>query len=527
MSRFLAIDADANGLYVVAATARKGTVTADLVAAHPDPAPLSPPTAAAVGAKLKALLASAKIKPAPVLLCVGRDRVIPKEIKHPPVPPAEEPALVRFQAMKELTEAPEDVVTDYLPLPTVGGERRAQVVFARKDVLLAAKILCESAGLKLAGVTPRPFAVAAAWRKSGANPGGAPVAIVSVGPAGGEFTVVTGTDVGFTRAIPVAAVLDETALIAELRRNLTVAGMGGRPVSAIAVAESAESDLNDRLADALDLPVTRFDPLANVPAGANTPAAARGSFAGPLGLLALAATGDPLPINFAQPRQPRAAADPNRTRILVGAGLAVAVLGLGGLFGLLELEKAGRRLSTASNRRDDLDSQLKLLEVQSKTLAAADEFTNREIVWLDEMYDLADRFPDVKRARVLEIEATPLAPPPIAKGAAAAKGPPKPNPAAKLRIVVATEEPALVDRFVDGLNQDKYYLGTSKTTGGLTSGSSKAQQFTVTTSVLHRPPTEYKRKLVAPPPPKPEPEPVPEEPKETAVKAEPAEEVQP
>jgi hypothetical protein len=131
------------------------------------------------------------------------------------------------------------------------------------------------------------------------------------------------------------------------------------------------------------------------------------------------------------------------------------------------------------------------------------------VVWLDELYDLSDRWPDVKKMRVTEIDASAAPPPKAApKGIAtpSSAGPVKPNPAVKpppaglLRLVVTTDDPTLVDRLVDGMNRDGFYAAPSKTTAGLASSGSKLQQFSVTAGVLHREPADYKRKLTVPPP---------------------------
>ena len=82
-----------------------------------------------------------------------------KEIRVPPVPDSEEPAVVRFQAIKELTDSPEDVIIDYtinmLPSTSLSGDRKAVALIIRKEVLDSYQVLCQAAGLKLAALTPR------------------------------------------------------------------------------------------------------------------------------------------------------------------------------------------------------------------------------------------------------------------------------------------------------------------------------------------------------------------------------------
>ena len=118
MSRYLAIDIDPQGLFVAAGTVRGGTARVEGALAWSDdgPPPLTAESAKAIGEQLRERLRAAGIASGPVLIAVGRERVILKELRYPAVPPAEEPALVRFQAMKELTENPDDVVLDYAPL---------------------------------------------------------------------------------------------------------------------------------------------------------------------------------------------------------------------------------------------------------------------------------------------------------------------------------------------------------------------------------------------------------------------------
>ena len=124
MSRYLAIDLDPQGLFVAAGSVRGGSAKVDAAlawtAADGDgPPPLTAETAQAIGEQLKERLRSAGITPAPVLVCVGRDKVILKELRYPAVAAGEEPALVRFQTMKEISENPDEVVLDYAPLERI------------------------------------------------------------------------------------------------------------------------------------------------------------------------------------------------------------------------------------------------------------------------------------------------------------------------------------------------------------------------------------------------------------------------
>ena len=164
MSRFLAIDAEHGAIHVVAGTARGGQIRVEKAVTVPVREALTLANAAELGRELRDALKTAGILPGPVIATVGRDRVIVKDFKIPKVSAAEEPAVVRFQASKDMTEAPDSIVLDYFPLDREepDGQIRAVTVSVRKDVLNAYKSLCQAAGLKLVGLTPRPFGALAA-----------------------------------------------------------------------------------------------------------------------------------------------------------------------------------------------------------------------------------------------------------------------------------------------------------------------------------------------------------------------------
>src|SRR5581483_275176 len=147
MPRYIAIDWDQNQLHIVAAEVRGGAVKVQRAFCWQEQQSPNAADAEALGKLLRDRLREAGIAPAPVIVSIGRDRVILKDIRHPPVPEAEEAALVRFQAVKELTEPPDEVVIDYTPMGdrSQPGERRALGVIVRRDILQMWRKICHAA----------------------------------------------------------------------------------------------------------------------------------------------------------------------------------------------------------------------------------------------------------------------------------------------------------------------------------------------------------------------------------------------
>jgi hypothetical protein len=516
LSRYLAIDIEAQGLFVVAGHARAGRHVEHALAWVPGddhgPPPLTPDTAKAVGEQLRDRLKAAGVAAAPVLVAVGRDKVILKELRHPPVPPAEEAAVVRFQALKEITESADDVVIDYVPLGTGAAdplaERRAMAVVVRKDVFNAVQTMCAAAGLKLAGVSPRPYAVAAGLGlalASGAahHPSATTdaVAVLTLGPQGGEFTVVRGGQVGFTRSIPAPVLANDALLVGEVRRNLTVYGSQSpdHPIREVYVAEPEDllGGWASRLRAGLSVPVYAFDPLGAEAAA--VPPALRGRFAGAAGLLAGQAA-DALPINFAAPRQALVAVNPHRRQIALAA-LAAAVLVVGGAaFGFFLVSAADRDLAARQAEKASLEKELADAEPNRKRLEAADAWAGREVNYLDELFDMTDRFPAGDQLRAVEFKGTAI-PPNIKTG--------KQDHQANFELKVGAKKAEAASNLATAIERDnvggkKYYVGTQNTTGGLDThpGVQHNQLFTLTTKVNRRPPAEYTDAPAFSPPPR-------------------------
>ena len=165
--------------------------------------PFVPANAEQFGAGLRDRLKEAGIAPAPLIIGLGRDSIVVKEVRFPHVPADVESSVVRNQIIKDLTESPDDVLLDYAPLAdaTKLGERRALSLVVRKETVNALQNVCKEAGLKLVAVTARPFGIAACYKYLAGHTPQVPapptpdavVAVLTVTPSWAEFCAVPAT----------------------------------------------------------------------------------------------------------------------------------------------------------------------------------------------------------------------------------------------------------------------------------------------------------------------------------------------
>src|SRR5262245_5544275 len=211
--------------------------------------------------------------------------MIVKEIRFPSVPEAEEPAVVRFQAVKELTEAAEDVIIDYVVTGgQPGGEQKAAALVVRKELVEAYRAICEAAGLKLVGLSPRVMGVAACLRKVMGttvitpypSPRDGVIAVVNIGEKFAEISLLRRETSLLTRSLN-----NNGTLAAEVRRTLAMhAGqMPHLPVVGVYVTGHGAGELRSRLTDLIEQPIYTFDPFAwaeSIDLGEDAPPKAKG-----------------------------------------------------------------------------------------------------------------------------------------------------------------------------------------------------------------------------------------------------------
>jgi hypothetical protein len=490
LARFLALDWDHKQVHLVSAKVGKGGVRIERALTWQDERSPNPADAESLGEQLRDRLKAENIAPAPLLVCVGRDRVIVKEVRHPVVPANEEPAVVRFQAVKELTDPADEVVIDYVSAgPPDAGQARSLVLVLRRELLGTYRTLCRTAGLKLEAITPRPFGVVSGLRdamgKSPATPAPDPadaaVGVLTMTERWAEFCVLRGDRLVFARTVTPGA-----SLAGELRRNLALyAGQSHQhPVRALYVAGG--SDLA-RLQETLAIPVYPFDPLAGV-SEAELPPAGRAGFAGAAGLLHVQAAAAGVPINFAHPKEPRPAKDPNQKRYVVAAAVAATILLLAVAACAVHLQMLDSDETALRVTQADLESQVQRLEEDKARHKAVEDWTRSDVCWLDELYDFTSLFPEPDSIRLKVFSGEP-------------QDRSKTHQAQLQLTGVTTYDDKLMRRLTSELRKDPFYSVKVPDPGRNSEDRFQFPvEFKMKVEVKKRAPGEYKRTLPDPEP---------------------------
>lgn len=490
MARFLAIDWEQQQLHVVQASTGRGGMRVDYALSWNLPEPLTPASAENLGKKLREALKEANVTPAPVLACVGRERVILKELRYPAVPAQEEPAIVRFQAAKELTESPDDVIIDYTPMGNGSGtgERHALAVIVRKDVIHSLQGLCRGLGMKLLAVTPRPSAVIGALDRSrqGKVPVGAVEALLAIGPRWADLGILRGQTLLFARSLGVG-----DTLAGEVKRSLTVfnAGAATAVQSVFVASDGDETVLCGRLQELLGVPVHLLDSF--LPGDAvQVDKARRGRYTAAIGLCQRWSEKPELGINFVSPKEPRPAENPRKRQKVLAAVVAAIVVVFLFVFGNMVLADKRSQIQRKVAEKIALENRLKTMAQENLDITALKDWDNTSISWIDELYDLTARFPNHKGFRINSLTALPSTKKNVKEKYVAS-------------VTITGVAPAADNTLVHTLVEEINRTGTLRATVDYSKSGPAAQEFQVKVDLVHQTPDKYTTVLIIPPPLKP------------------------
>ena len=497
MSRLLGLDWDHGVLRLVDATAQRGKVSVERAFCWTEEVAPNPLQAEEAGRRLRERLKEAGIASAPVVACIGRDRVIIRDVRYPDVPAAEVPAIVRFQAAKELTFPAEETIIDYsfinVPLPS--GEKRALAVILRKELLAAYETMCKTAGLRLEGLTIRPIALLANWQARAAGNGSAADEFQAL-LVGGELCVARGTELLFARNLTGSngdGNGDRAAALAgELRRSLAAyAGQFPKaPVRTLYVGDSTLLGQTAGLADKLRLPVRGYEPASAVLLNGHAERAEE--FAGAIGLVEAVGMSRPLAVDFLHPKQPPATGASKKRRIaLIAAAAAVPIIAIVVAYALAVASR-NAEIQELVDRKAELQKQINAYGDVDKRYEAIGGWADSEMIIADELYDFFAVFPDVAGMRITSIGWKDLPPEPASQNKSTA---PKTLPArtkvpiGTLTFIASADSNETLDKLKRALEgaRDHWLLEP----GAWERDTPGPKQARVTLKVLHAEPVDH------------------------------------
>jgi len=481
VARFLAFDLDNNRLNIVGgSTTRKGVVV-EKTLSWTLAEELTPANGENLGKGLRDALKAAGIPSAPVMVSVGRERVILKEVRFPAVGANEEPALVRFQTAKELTENPEESIIDYVVRENTGTtDRLAMASVAKRSLIQGLQALCRGANLKLVAVTPRFYAIASAVQRLGASAEGCAQAVLFQGQRWIELTILLGQTVVQSRSIGIG-----TGLAGEVKRTLGLLS-SQQDIYPQDLLVSSRDSLPADFQESVGLPLRNFDPFR--PEDNTAGIADRGSFTSAVGLLQGWATKESFPVNFVAPKEPKVVKDTSMPVKIAMAATILVTVGALWFWSSMVLAGKTKELADTNKQLADVKVELTKMDQDRADIDKYKEWDKNSAHWLDDFYDLAQYFPwEHKGIAVKKISGSLT---PAAKGTKD-----KSDKIAHLAMVGNIPDPnsnQILSKFYDTVNKDKHFRPIApKSVGG-------TGEWSFTVEILKQEPKDYKTVLLVP-----------------------------
>lgn len=373
-------------------------------------------TAPDVVGSLAGVLAERGIGRLDTLVSVGRSNIELRQVSVPPAPDDEMPDLVRFQSMKEFTGLQEDWPLDFVAIDEAADQGR-RVLAAAMDPAVARQIqqTCQAAGLKLRRMLLRPCAAASLLqRRAGAQVSQVRLLVDLLGDEA-DLTVMIGAKVVFLRTTrlpgdPLSEPGAAQALVGEMRRTVAAAQnqLDSRRVEGIVLCGAGPQHvaLAKSFAHHMEVPAEVFDPFAGLKIEGDLKRGLPdhpGRFAPLLGMLWDELTGTSHAIDFLHPRRRR---EPiSQRRIYVRAGLAATIVLLLGVSVIwVKTDNLDAEIQQLERQSQEYDSQLTAITKTEQTVAEMEKWQAGEVVWLEELRWLSDKFPTAQDAMLTQFQ---------------------------------------------------------------------------------------------------------------------------
>ncbi|MBN1589793.1 MAG: hypothetical protein JW888_09780 [Pirellulales bacterium] len=346
---------------------------------------------------------------------VGRTDVELRLLNLPPVPDEELPNLVRFQTAQELPNLDASTPLDFLPLGDSPEQpRRVLAAVLKPGVKQRLEKICHDAKLTLAHIVLRSAASTSLMLHQKPELQAGCCLLVEILGRQVELAAVNQGRVVFLRHVllpadPADSEEAADSLVSEIRRTRVVAANqeNAETIEPIVLVDSSppRRALAKRLGTAVDVPVLLIDPLPpSVVANREvTPSSSdRDHYTAMLGAAADDAAGRPHAFDFLHPRQPPKPPSRRNTYILAGLTAAVVVLAI---VVLNSIQTARLKDDVLKKQQESatLDEQVRRGDVVIAASEKVEDWLDGEVVWLDELRWLSERFPPAREAKLTKL----------------------------------------------------------------------------------------------------------------------------
>ena len=369
--------------------------------------------------KIGELISQHRLAKAETIVVLNRSDVEVRPMVFPPVPLAELPDLVKFQANKEFNHydpnAPVDFfVTNKLEnvsrstlFPAVKASDSASASDGSPKHLLAStlrfntfqkiKTFCEEHYLVLRHIVLRPCATAALWQQSGVAAIHRSSLLVELGKNEASQTAVFQGEPVFMRSPKITRPLDVSVhdfaarMIAELKRTRIAVRNEIQGIDVDEVVLCGGGAMFESLAEqfnkGLEIPVRLFNPLEGLKVKTQD---ANEQYAALFGAILQAARRKPMHIDFCNPK--KRVEDTGKRNLLTGIAAAVFCLVIW-LFGYVFYERytLDNELRTLNQQFSTLEKTAGAVVEQQKQLDAIDKWLADDVNWFEQLGWLSEK----------------------------------------------------------------------------------------------------------------------------------------
>ncbi|RCS54333.1 hypothetical protein DTL42_04090 [Bremerella cremea] len=413
MAKKLAIEWDSQALRMVVARQRGSSITVDQAIVVPLSAAGEglDSVEARAGRLLTEQVASFGLNKLPAILGINRASIELQVFSVPPVPEAELPDIVRFQAIRECANVGDDGVVDFVRLPmTKDGQSRVLAAAISAKQLKACHKLCNQAQIQPQSFYIRPFG-AARLAASQSNLAGQTFLLVETLVDRVELTVVHQNEVVLTRStrVPGETNTDEflKTLQGEIRRTIFAARTKDDSVAIaqiVILGQPAGQAQWQEFGRDVKCAVEFLNPLAaeHVTTSVEVLPETACQLGALVGLLLADSTGTHPSIDFLNPRKKPEAPDRRRTYVLAALAAACVVLVAGYAIWSSIGAKDARIAELKAEIAKVQKSNEPLLKVEEQIIEI-DQWVAADVQWLDELYRLSDKMPSADETIIKQL----------------------------------------------------------------------------------------------------------------------------